>query len=243
LTPRAELEAMNTRAGLEAALAKAEAEFAEAATNLANGYAVRAETEANLPDALSNLAKARASCLAARNALAGLNIAEGKPIAYRYERRRMTNQAAPEKAHANRRKAIVDRRRARSARTYPDRAEPIVKTDKLTTGAVNDPDLGTSASPSSLDVRLHSTQSNPHLVRAARESAARRPRPQKESRRLAGRFAAPAAGTKDTCAWRLLAWQAAELSSLMFAYLAYYYVDVNLQIAMLPPPVSSLLVG
>jgi hypothetical protein len=180
---------MSTRAEIEAALAEAEAELTVGATILTNGYAVPAETEADVPEAFSNLAKARASCLAARTALARLNFAEGKPIAYRYERRRMARQAASEKAHTNRRKANTDRRRARSALANLNRAELIVKNDKLMTGAVNDPNSGTTASPS-----------NP-------------------------------------------AWQAVELSSLTLAYLLYYFIDVNLQIAMLPPSVGSLLVG
>jgi hypothetical protein len=234
---------MNIRAELEVALAEAEANFTAAATNLANGYAVPAEPEAGLPDPFSDLAKARASCLAARNALTRLNIAEGKPIAYRYERRRMPHQTASKSVHANRRKAIVDRRRARSALANLNRAELIIKTDKLMTGAVNDPNSGTTASPSNLDANSRSTQTSEHLVCAVKESATKQLRPQKESRRLTGRFTAKVEDTRYARAWWSLAWQAAELSSLMLAYLVYYYIDVNLQIAMLPPSVGSLLVG
>lgn len=248
---------MSTRADLEAALAEAEAEFATAdaefataSTHLAKGYAVPAETEGDLPEAFSKLAKARASCLAACAALARLNFAEGKPRGYRYERRRMAHQAASEKAHttrrmagAERRKANVDRRLARSALANLNHAEPIVKTDKLMKGAINSAKPGTTASPSDWDAKLRSTQSNEHLVRAVEKSATRQPRPQKESRRLAGRFSAQEVSSKDTGAWRSLAWQTVELSSLTLAYLLYYYIDVNLQIAMLPPSVSSLFVG
>lgn len=243
MSTRADLDAMSNRANLEAALVEAEAELAVEAAVLTNGYAIPTETEAGLPDAFSKLAKARASCLAARTALARLNIAEGKPIAYRYERRRMAHQAASEKAHADRRKAKADRRRVRAARGNLNRAELIAKTDRLMTSAVNDPDSGVAASISNPDACSRSTQSSEFLVRAAGKSATRQSRARIGSRRPAGRFTAQEANTKHKRGLRPLAWQTVELSSLTLAYLLYYFIDVNLQIAMLPPSVGALLVG
>ena len=201
MRPRVDPEAMHTRAVLEGALAEAEATFIAAATNLANGSAVPAETEADHTDAFSTLAKARASCLAARNALARVNIAEGKPIAYRYERRRGAHRAESGKA-TDRRKAIVDRRRSREALANRNRAELIVAGDKMMAGAVNDPNSGTTARSSNLDANSRSTRTNEHLVRAVRESATKQSWPQKESRRLTSWFTAQVANTKDTRACR-----------------------------------------
>lgn len=115
---------MNRREELEGALANAKGDLAKAAANLAKAYAGPTETEADLPKVFSSLArakadvakaeadlaKARASCFTLHTALARPNIADGRLSAYDFESRRMAQEAAPEKAHTNRRKANDNRR-------------------------------------------------------------------------------------------------------------------------------------
>lgn len=275
---------VSTRADVEAAFAEAEADLARVVTILAKANADPAEMESDLPKAFSDLAKAkadvakaeadlakaRASCVTARNALARLNFAEGLPKTYRSESRRVADEAAPEKAHTNRRKANEDRRRARAAlsrahatgqmagadrrKANEDRrfarralsnlncAELIVKSDrwaeKLMNGAANDPKPGTTASLSDRGASPRSTQSSEHFSHAVEKSATRQPSPRKESRRFIGHFSAQKAGIRDMRAWRPLVLQTVQLSSLTLAYLQYYLIDVNLQIAMLPSVVA-----
>lgn len=242
---------MSTRADLEAAFATAEADLAKAARDLTKANADHAETKADLPKAFSNLArasaglakaeadlaKARASCLTARTALARLNLAEGRPSAYRSERRRAAGAAAPERARSDRRKASEDWRLAGPGLSDLNRAELVVNsngwTDKVMKGAVNGSKPGTTASPSGRDTSPRSTQSSEHLVCAVEAPAARQPGPRKEYRRFICHFSAQEAGTRDVQTWQSLAWQTVQLSSLALAYLQYYFIDVNLQIATL----------
>jgi len=244
-TPRSLI--MSTRANLEAALAEAEADLAKAATDFAKAYADPAETEGAPPEAFSDLSRARVGCIAALTALAKLNLEEGKPRTYRYERRRVTHQAAPGKSHLNRRKANKDRRLARPAPADLNSAELIVKPDgwihKWMNRAVADREPGTTASLSDRDAKPHSTQSSGQPVRAVQKSVASQSSPRKEYRQFIDLFSGQVAGAGDTRTWRPLVWQAVQLLSLALAYLQYYFVDVKLQIVMLPPSVGALFAG
>lgn len=86
-------------------------------------------------------------------------------------------------------------------------------------------------------------KSNEHLGRTLERSTVRPTSRQNDDRRFISHFSSQEVSSKDTGVWQSLAWQAAELSTLTLAYLLYYYVDVHLQIVMLPPSVGSLLVG
>jgi len=233
---------MSTRADLEDALAKAEADLANGVAVLAKANADVAKAEVNLPTAKADLPKARARCLKALAALAKLNRAEGKPIAYRTKLKGAAHEAAPDKANE-------DRRLARPALANLSGAEAIAEsdgwdgwTDWLIAGAANGPKLGTTASPSDRNASPHLAQSSEQLARAVEKPAIRQPRPRKETRRFISHFLAQEAGTRDTLTARLLAWQTIQLLSLVLAYLQYYFIDANLQIARLPS-VAVLLWG
>lgn len=252
---------MSTRTDLESDLAKAEADLAHAAANLASACTDPAEAEAEL-------AKTRTTCHIAHLALARLNRSEAMPIGYRSGHMRTAPGAESEKTHADRRKASEDRRRggvaptsARTTRqvdgvlrrkTYDDRrlVRPVLpnrtyeelpvkldgRTDELIKGVASGPKELISKGP-------RSTQPGEHVDRAVKGSSARSPGEQKENPGVNNPVPAKDSDTRNTRAWRSLAWQAIQLSSLALAYLQYYFIDVNLQIAKLPSPIHAVLLG
>jgi hypothetical protein len=238
---------VSTRLDLETALAEAEIDLANAARVFARGCEGPTEATSGPPEVVANLAKARARCIAARNSLAKLNRVEVKPSAYRYERRRLAHQAVTGMPHINRRKASKDRRLPRPAMVSPNRAELIIKSDgcidKLMRRAVDDPKPGAAHSHAVLGASAHLIQSIERPVCLAEESIVRQQSPGEGRCGLAGHFARRKVGDREAPAWRSLVWQSVELCSLILAYLQYYFVDIKLQIAMLPPSVGMLLTG
>ena len=193
---------MTTREKIEAAFARAEAEFAEAVAKLANASALSAGSAENLSTVFSGLSngkcdvatleseldKARAKCLAARNALIRLNLAEGKSTAYRSESRNAEMIAGQ----------CVSLHSAQSG----DDSESVDDSEQI--------------------------------LQAEETPAVPQPRARKEHRRLIGHLFASQAGSRGTPPKRLLAWQSMQLLALVLAYLQYYFIDANLQIALLP---------
>jgi hypothetical protein len=151
-------------------------------------------------------------------------------------------------AGTERRKANADRRCARPAPANTNHAELTVNSigwaDKLTSGASNDasPGLTIAASLSDSGAIPRSEQVGGQRVRAVEESATGPTDIQRERRRVTRRFSAQETSKRNTRASRPLVWQSVQLASLTLAYLQYYYVDVYLQIAMLPS-VSAQLAG
>jgi hypothetical protein len=151
-------------------------------------------------------------------------------------------------AGTDRRKANGDRRCARPAPANTSHAELAVKStgwsDKLTSGASNDasPGFAIAANLSDGSAIPRSKQFSGQRVRAVEESATGPTDAQKERRRFTRHFSAQEAGKRNTRASRPLVWQSVQLASLTLAYLQYYYVDVYLQIVMLPS-VSAQLAG
>jgi hypothetical protein len=239
---------MSTRADIEAAFAEAEADLTRVVSILAKAsadpdqtspddlpraFSAIAKAKADVANAEADLAKARASCIAARDALARLNFAEGRAKTYRSDSSDASYEAAPENAATNWSGASEYRHCAPPAPASPNRSELIVKSngsaDRLINGAVNDPDSGTAASPSDRSASPQSAHARQNLE----ESTKKMVDPQKKVYRFPGIFSAQKASAGDEPAWRSLAWHVVQLSSLVLAYLQYYFMDVNLQIAKL----------
>lgn len=248
---------MNNRADIEAAFAEAEAELGRVVAVLAKANSGYVETESGIPTALSDrdqlradvakaeedLAKARASCISARDKLAKLNFAEGKPKNYLSGLARATPEAAAETAHADERDAgeYRDGAGARGIGAYA--AGQPAGTDGLRAA----PDQRSSPSTvadfnfAQVAEKIDGSAETPMKGRANSKVSATAPG-------LSAPNASPgskqAASARDPRGWRTLGWQTAQLSILTLAYLQYYFIDVNLQIAMLPSPVlPGLLAG
>jgi hypothetical protein len=138
-----------------------------------------------------------------------------------------------------RRKSYDDRRLVRPALPNRTFEELPVALDGRTDELVN----GAASGPKQASISLRSTQSGKHIDRAVKGSAARSPDKKIGNHGVNNPVPAKDSGTKNTRAWRSLAWQAIQLSSLALAYLQYYFIDVNLQIAKLPPPIHAVLLG
>jgi hypothetical protein len=211
---------VSTRANIEADLAKAEEDLANAAANLAKTCATPAETRACLPRAFSNITKVKVD----------------------------VGQANADLANAR-----IVCRRARIALASLNRVEgmPIdyrsIPTSLVDEAVFDITHIDWRLARSGLAVRKSAeiiAESDGWTDKPEERSAAiRSSNQQSEDQGLIRRASVRDVSSNDTGKWRSLAWQAAELSSLTLAYLLYYYIDVNLQIAMLPPSVSSVLVG
>jgi hypothetical protein len=246
-------------------LAQATVDPVKAEPDLPKAFFALAKAKAEVAKAEADLANARAACVNARNALARLNFEEGKPKTYRSEFRHATHGAYSGPGHVNRRKSSEDRRRraaasrahaaghmgeeerrksnddrrfARAGLGELDGAQPIPepgdRTDAPLKPAIVQPGPGAAASVSDPNAAPPSTQSREHSVRAVEKPAANQP----TSRLFSGRFPVREGSAGNTLALSSLTRQTVQLSSLILAYLLYYFIDVKLQILMLPSVVA-----
>jgi len=247
---------LNNRADIEAAFAEAEAELARVVAILAKANSDYVEAEFGIPTAKSgrdqiradiakaeeDLAKARASCISARDRLTKLNFAEGRPKNYLSGWARAMPGSAAETEHTEERDAGEYRDDAGASGTGAYVAGLVAGPDGHKAAAEQRSALSGAAEPYLAQVAadMDDTVEIPVKGRGNSAGSGTVPEPAVLS---TGPGSKRASSARDPRGWRTLGWQTAQLSILTLAYLQYYFIDVNLQIAMLPSPVFPGLVG
>jgi hypothetical protein len=247
---------MKNRPEIETAIAAAEAELARVVAVLAKANSDYVESEAGVPGAFSDseqiradvakaeedLARARASCVAARDRLTKLNFAEGRPKNYLSGAAQSERGTVPETTYTAEHDAGEDGDGAAASGSRADAAGLAEGADMDRTAARRSPP-STAAEPYTAQVASRVVDSEETPVKGRGISTESGTAPQL-SVLGAGSGTSRASSARDPRGWRTLGWQTAQLSVLTLAYLQYYFIDINLQIAMLPSPVvPGLLAG
>lgn len=224
-------------------LAKANSAYVEAESGHPAALPDLGKLSADVAKAEEDLAKARASCISARDRLAKLNFAEGRPKSHLSGLARATPEAAAQTAQAGARDAGIyrDGAGASGSGTYAARVTAETGGHRAAPGQRSAPTTVAPPDFAQPALNIDGSAETPMKGRATAGRSGTAPVPFPPD---ASPGSKQAASARDPRGWRTLGWQTAQLSILTLAYLQYYFIDVNLQIAMLPSPVlPGLLAG